>query len=179
MRRATKNDPVEIAPYDPAWPAKFDAEARLVRSIIPDDIFIRIEHFGSTAVPGLAAKPVIDILLGVSSLERTAGLEAEFGRFGYQLWPITDTYHGTLFLIKIDPATDRRSFHVHATTPGHAYWKRLLFRDYLRRFPDEAERYESVKRTLAERHPNDREAYADGKDKYVDEVTARAAAFFA
>ena len=165
---------ISIAPYDPEWPNLYENEAASLRRKLPLSVVSRIEHFGSTAVPGLAAKPVIDMLVQVSSLEETRGrvvplLEAE----GYDYFWRTDVSPAYAWFIKRD-AGGKRTHHIHMVESDSKLWERLYFRDYLREFPEEARRYAELKQSLAERHPNDRIAYTEGKAEYVIAITERA-----
>jgi GrpB-like predicted nucleotidyltransferase (UPF0157 family) len=163
-----------IAPYNPGWPNLYEDEAAFLRRKLPESVIIRIEHFGSTAVPGLAAKPVIDVLVQVSSLAETKEqivplLEAE----GYNYFWRTDVSPAYAWFIKRDSG-GRRTHHIHMVEADSKLWERLYFRDYLRDFPEEARRYAELKQALAEKHPNDRLAYTAGKAEYVTAVTERA-----
>ena len=140
----------------------------------------RIEHFGSTAVPGLAAKPIVDLLVEVTDLEATRArvapvLEAQ----GYDyFWRPTHGDDGPPFyawFIKRDPRTGARTHHIHMVEAGFAeHWDRLLFRDYLREHPEVAGEYERLKRELASASSHDRVSYTSGKTAFVQRVTARA-----
>ena len=151
MAAAVRED-VSIVPYDPAWPELFRQEAEHLRSCLPAHLIRRIEHFGSTAVPGLAAKPVIDMLVEVTSLraarkEIAPILEAQ----GYDyFWRPTmgdDEPPWYAWFIKRN-AAGIRTHHIHMITrrpvfQGH--WDRLLFRDYLISHPDAAREYEVLR----------------------------------
>lgn len=165
---------VSIAPYDPEWPTLYEREAASLRGKLPPSVVIRIEHFGSTAVPGLAAKPVIDMLVQVSSLEEAREqivpiLEAA----GYDYFWRTDVSPAYPWFIKRD-AGGKRTHHIHTVEASSTLWERLHFRDYLREFPEEAKRYAELKQSLSEKHPNDRVAYTEGKAEYVISITERA-----
>ena len=165
---------ISIAPYDPEWPKLYEKEAASLRCKLPRAVIIRIEHFGSTAVPGLAAKPVIDVLAQVSSLEETRRqivpiLEAE----GYDYFWRTDVTPAYAWFIKRDSA-GKRTHHIHMVEADSKLWERLYFRDYLREFPEEARRYAELKQRLSEKSPHDRIAYAEGKAEYVRSITERA-----
>ena len=176
-------DQIALVEYDPRWPERFAAEAARVRAALSEGLVVAIEHFGSTAVPGLSAKPIIDIIVGVRSVaearERAVpALEA----LGYAFW-YDNPEPGHLFFVKGLPPNGPRTHHVHMMEPetfrdpknaGLLFWDRLLFRDYLRAHPEEAQRYEAVKRDLAQRFPEDREAYTDGKTEYVSTVMQKA-----
>jgi GrpB-like predicted nucleotidyltransferase (UPF0157 family) len=171
---------IAIRPYDPRWPEQFRDEERHLRSCLPADLIGRIEHFGSTAVPGLAAKPIIDMLVEVENLqaarERIAPiLEAQ----GYDyFWRPTHGDDGPPFyawFIKRDPATGVRTHHIHMVEASFKeHWDRLLFRDYLIRHPAAAREYETVKLRLASEFPRDRAAYTRGKADFIVRVTERA-----
>ena len=165
---------ISIAPYDPEWPHLYESEAVSLRSELPQSVVIKIEHFGSTAVPGLAAKPVIDVLVQVSSLEETREqivplLEAE----GYDYFWRTDVSPPYAWFIKRD-SEGKRTHHIHMVEADSKLWERLYFRDYLREFPGEAKRYAALKQVLSDKYPNDRVAYTKGKDEYVIAITERA-----
>ena len=176
VRRVTQEE-VAIVPYDPAWPEQFLRERTHLETCLPADLVKRIEHFGSTAVPGLAAKPIIDILVEVSDLEATkARIVPVLASQGYEyFWRPT---HGDdeppfyAWFIKRGP-DGVRTHHIHMVEAHFAdHWDRLLFRDYLARHPDVAREYEGIKRRLASAHSRDRVAYARGKREFIDEVTA-------
>lgn len=169
---------VSLAPYDPKWPELFAAEAEVLWTTLPNTIVKRIEHFGSTAVPGLAAKPVIDLLVEVSSLEETTNeLVPLLESHGYDYFWRTDVKVPYPFFIKRD-STGKRTHHIHMVEADSKWWDRLYFRDYLRIFKDEAQRYESLKRDLAEKYPNDRQGYTDGKTEFVVALTEKAKRYF-
>lgn len=165
-------DDVEIVRYDPAWPAVFDTEADRLHAALDAMEVCGIEHFGSTAVPGLAAKPIIDILIAVRSLTRAKATMIEpIVALGYVYWAENPKPDRMFFVKGMPPFGDRRTHHVHITEPDGEMWqRRLAFRDYLRANPDEAGRYEALKRDLAKRFPADREAYTEAKTDYVEAV---------
>ncbi len=176
-------DEIALVEYDPRWPGLFAEEASHIRAALGEDLTVEIEHFGSTAVPGLAAKPVIDMLVAVRSLQEARqhaipALEA----MGYAYWP-DDPAPDRLFFVKGLPPNGPRTHHIHMIeretfrdpkNPAFLFWDRLLFRDYLRGHPDEAQRYEALKRDLAARFSEDREAYTEGKTEYVYGVMQKA-----
>ena len=167
-------------PYDPSWPARFEQERCHLLDCLPNELILRIEHFGSTAVPGLAAKPVVDMLVEVTDLQAVRErvvpvLEAQ----GYEyFWRPTRGDDGPPYyawFIKRDPATGVRSHHIHMVESDFSeHFDRLLFRDYLIAHPDVARRYEDLKRALAARHPADRRAYTGGKTAFILAVMAEA-----
>ena len=170
---------ISIVPYNPMWPILFEREAAFLQSKLPGSLVSRIEHFGSTAIPGLAAKPVIDILVQVGSLEETKKviaplLESE----GYDYFWRTDTPSPYAWFIKRD-SEGKRTHHIHMVEADSELWDRLYFRDYLKEFPDEAKRYEELKLFLAEEYPNDRIPYTEGKTEFVVRLTEKAKRYYA
>lgn len=164
-------DPIVVVPYDLTWPVRFRIEARLLRVAL-SALQPAIEHIGSTSVTGLAAKPVIDMLVGVPSLEAIGAYVDRLSDFGYEYIP---EYENAL--------PDRRFFkrmvrgvrthHVHVVQVNGLYWKRYLkFRNQLRADPWLAARYAEVKRRLAGRFAHDRDAYTNGKSGFVEAVLA-------
>ena len=169
---------VAVVPYDPVWPKMFEEERTHLWSCLPRDLVKRIEHFGSTAVPGLAAKPVIDILVEVADLEETRRriaplLEAQgYEYFWRPSWgDSTPPFYA--WFIKRDEA-GARTHHIHMVEAHFEHWDRLLFRDYLLRHPDIACEYGNLKERLARHHGRDRVAYTKAKTDFVFEVMAKA-----
>jgi GrpB-like predicted nucleotidyltransferase (UPF0157 family) len=152
----------------------FRAEAgRLVR-LLGAAVALRVEHVGSTAVPGLSAKPVIDMLMEVASFESAERtVLGKLREEGWECWWRDDRTPGHMMCVRRD-ARGVRTHHLHYAPAGHPMWERLAFRDHLRAHPDEALGYEQLKRRLARDHPTDREAYTDGKSEYVMRITAAA-----
>lgn len=164
-----RNDPVEIVDYDPEWPARYTIwEARLAEAL--GDVAARIEHVGSTAVPGLAAKPIVDIEVSVEDLEHEQAYVPAIESLGVALRS-RDALHRYF-----RPAPGRpRDVQVHVCPVG-SDWERdhLLFRDYLRAHDDARDAYAVLKRRLAAESPRDRLAYTEGKSAFVTETLAAA-----
>lgn len=181
IKRVLQED-VSVVPYDPAWPRMFEEEKRHLLDCLPPDMIRRIEHFGSTAIPGLAAKPIVDVLVEVGSLEKTKAriaplLEAQ----GYDyFWRATHGEDGPPFyawFIKRNSAGNR-THHIHMVEAAFEHWDRLLFRDYLIDHAEVAREYENLKLTLAHDYSNDRVAYTDGKAEFVVRVTQAAREYY-
>jgi len=168
-------DHVEIVPYDPVWATLFIVEAERLRTALDPGQVLGIEHFGSTAVPGLAAKPIIDILIAVRSLALAKTTMVQpIVALGYVYWADNPKTDRMFFVKGMPPYGERRTHHVHITEPDGEMWRRrLAFRDYLRADPGEARRYEALKRDLAARFPTDRERYTDAKTEYVEAAYRR------
>jgi GrpB-like predicted nucleotidyltransferase (UPF0157 family) len=168
-------DDVEIVDYDPRWPLLFDEEAGRLRAALDPSLIIGLEHFGSTAIYGLPAKPIIDILVAVRSL---AAAQASFveplRNLDYVYWADNPKQDRMFFVKGMLPFGSKRSHHVHVTEPDGEMWRRLAFRDYLRTYPEETEIYQRLKRRLAAEHRTDREAYTDAKSAYVESVMRKA-----
>jgi GrpB-like predicted nucleotidyltransferase (UPF0157 family) len=161
-RAGGRDAPVEVVEYDPAWPAAFEAERERIAPLLAGS---EIHHFGSTAVPGLAAKPVIDMIAFVGDLDApVAALVAEGG------YEFPEAFNATLshrrFLCY--PTVARRTHHLHLVDEREELDQRLRFRDRLRTDRSLAAEYESLKRALAERYRNDREAYTDAKAAFIE-----------
>lgn len=162
---------VVIAEYDPNWPALFERESRRIRSALGPRA-LRIEHAGSTAVPGLAAKPVIDVILAVADSADEQAYAPELEAAGYSLRiREPDWYRHRLFN---GPDTD---VNLHVFSHGCPEIDRMLaFRDWLRRNPADRELYERTKRALALKQWAQVQDYADAKAAVVAEIMLRALA---
>ena len=165
-------DEIEIVAYDPNWPRLFEQERALLAGALPADRILVIEHAGSTAIAGLAAKPIIDIYLAVPSVEQArVTLVEPIEKIGYVYWAENPKRDRMFFVKGMPPYGERRTHHIHVSEPTSDAWQRpLLFRDYLRRHPDEAERYHRLKLDLASRDRHDREAYTTAKDAFVEAI---------
>ena len=163
---------VRVVSYDPGWSSEFAAEAERIRSVL-GGVAVAIHHIGSTAIPGLSAKPIIDMLLEVDTIQALEahspalvgmGYEAK-GEFGIP---------GRRFFRK-ESAAGVRTHQIHAFERGSAGSERhIAFRNYMISHPDEAQAYSLLKQQLAVSHPDDIEAYMDGKDSFIKEHEAKA-----
>jgi GrpB-like predicted nucleotidyltransferase (UPF0157 family) len=168
-------DEVEIVDYDPRWPALFDQEADRLRATLDPSLIMGLEHFGSTAVPNLSAKPIIDILIAVRSLaDAQASFVERLRQLDYVWWAENPKQDRLFFVKGMPPFGPRRSHHLHVTELHGQMWQRLAFRDYLRANPEEARTYEQLKRRAAVENPADREAYTDAKAAYIENVMRKA-----
>lgn len=163
------NIPIEVVPYDPAWPLQFAAARETILKAIGPYVE-RIEHMGSTAVPGLCAKPVIDILIGVPSLQDSPHFLPPLQELGYTYIPEHESeFPERRYLHLI--VNGKHIHHLHIVEPGSNFFKvQLQFRDHLRRHPDDAARYAELKMDLAARFRNDREAYTESKSDFIRSV---------
>lgn len=173
---------VAIVPYNPVWPKMFEDEAAFLRRALPLNLIKRIEHFGSTAVAGLSAKPIIDILVEVTSLEETKKqivpiLEAEGYEYFWRPAFGDDQPPFYAWFIKRN-SEGQRTHHIHMVEADSELWDRIYFRDYLRQFPSEAKHYDELKRSLSEKYPNDRVKYTEEKSGFILSVTKRAKEYY-
>lgn len=163
------DEPIRLAPADPEWPSRFKLEREVLGDVIGEWIVGGIHHVGSTAVPGLDAKPIIDILAGVRDLETARDCFEPLAVLDYLYAPyLFEEMH---WFCKPDPG--RRTHHLHLVPVGsQRYSDELAFRDRLRADPGLAADYLALKRRLAERHRNDREAYTDAKSAFIQAALA-------
>jgi GrpB-like predicted nucleotidyltransferase (UPF0157 family) len=172
---------ITIVPYNPAWPAEFASLAAALRTAL-GDLAQRIDHIGSTAVPGLAAKDVIDIQITAAAL--TPPIELALTSIGYQRLPhITHDHIPPNFPPDqtpwqkwfFKPLPTQRPTNLHVRIAGHPNQRYpLLFRDYLRSHPSAAAAYAQAKLALAKHHPNNPDAYYDIKDPVCDIIVTAA-----
>jgi len=166
------NDPVvriEIVEYDPCWPLFYQEEqARVAEQLA--GLAESIEHIGSTSVPGLAAKPIIDILVTVAHLGPADLYSQRLGSLGYTFFPVLGNAERLTFG-KGSPHTH----HLHIVVQGgEAHLRPLAFRNYLRTHPEVARQYEALKRVLAARFQHDRAAYNQAKTDFIRSSEAKA-----
>jgi len=157
-------EPVRLVPYDPGWPGLFERERALLEEAIGAWVTGGIHHVGSTAVPGLEAKPVIDVLVGVEGLEASRPCLVRLQPLEYLYAPyLADEMH---WLCK--PSPERRTHHLHLVPTGSdRYRDELAFRDALRADDGLAAEYAALKQELAARFGEDRDAYTDAKSDFI------------
>jgi GrpB-like predicted nucleotidyltransferase (UPF0157 family) len=162
--------PVEIVAYDPTWPDAFEAEKRRLSQALWSWLVGEIEHVGSTAVPGLVAKPVIDVMVPVESLEASRPAIDFMVQSGYTYFP----YRPDVMHWFCKPSAAHRTHHVHLVPLGSPLWHdRLAFRDALRESTTLATEYARLKEALAAKYKFDREAYTEAKGPFVEKILSR------
>ena len=168
--QGTRPQAIEIVPYDPAWPQRFAELGRELRGGL-GGVALRIDHIGSTSVPELAAKPIIDVQVSVASFEPLEAFREPLERLGYVYR--ADNPERTKRYFREPPG--RRRTHVHVRRAGSfsEQWA-LLFRDYLRAYREVAAEYAALKRRLAVRFREDRHGYTDAKAPFLWEVIRQA-----
>jgi GrpB-like predicted nucleotidyltransferase (UPF0157 family) len=172
-----RQTPIRLVEYDPAWSERYAAEAARLEDAVGPPLD-RVEHIGSTAVPGLAAKPIVDVLVVLDDLDRLRGpgapVAARLEKLGYRFMhdrPRLDWVHYRR------EAEDGQLFNLHAFPRCSDRWRDdLVFREYLREHPDVREEYECLKRDLAAEHRHDITGYRNGKGEFVERVVERARA---
>lgn len=166
---------VVITDYDPKWPIIYEKERATILGVIGHKI-TAIEHIGSTAVTGLGAKPIIDIMVGLSCLSDAMDCIEPLKKIGYEY---VSEYEASIperrFFRKGPSDVPNQHFHLHMVERTSDFWKRhLLFRDFLRAHPDVAQQYFQLKKELAAKYGRDREGYTEAKTAFIESVVARA-----
>ncbi len=157
---------IKIEEYNPRWKEIFEQEANILSSIFKEKELV-IEHIGSTAVVGLAAKPIIDIMIGFKKLD-TNEIVRKIEKLGYEHW-YEDTFrHERLFFTKWKTGKKERLIHIHATTIDNNFWKnQILFREKLRENPELAKKYAEIKKELAIKFKDNRDGYTEAKTGFI------------
>lgn len=165
--------PVVIESYNSEWPKVFKSEAFIIQQAIEPYITI-IEHIGSTAVPGLAAKPIIDMLIGVKDLADAPHFIPPLQQLGYVYVPKHEVdLPERRYLYKQNNGED--TFHLHMVEPNSEFFRRhIAFRDYLRTHPEEVTVYASLKQKLAREFGSDRSGYTDAKTEFIQSIERKA-----
>jgi GrpB-like predicted nucleotidyltransferase (UPF0157 family) len=169
---AWATEPVVIVDYDQGWALQAAQERRRLRTLLGPWLVDDIHHVGSTAIPGLPAKPIIDLMAGVGSLDAAPAMARVLTPHHWHLVPPElDARQWRRLLVKV--AAGHRVAHLHLLDPGTTRWaEQLRFRDRLCARPALAAEYAELKRRLAREHADDREAYAEGKAAFVRRVLA-------
>jgi GrpB-like predicted nucleotidyltransferase (UPF0157 family) len=164
---------VEIADYDPAWADRFARQQVVVEGLLRPWSSRPVEHIGSTSVPGLRAKPVIDMLALVSSLPAARDALPVLADAGWLFWPEDPCGHYRLWLLR--PRPEARTHHLHVVEAGHPHARALLaFRNALRSDAGLRLEYASLKERLAEQHSDNRNAYTNAKAAFVERTLQQA-----
>ena len=171
MRRVT------VVPYGPRWPQAFAAASAEVAGALGANL-LDIHHIGSTSIPGMHAKPVIDMLAVVADMAAVDVRDAQMRALGYE--PMGEFGIAGRRYFRRNNNAGERTHQLHAFEKGSPHVRRhLAFRDFMRAHPEPAAHYTTLKRRLADAHPTDIEAYMDGKDGFIKEMEARALAWAA
>jgi GrpB-like predicted nucleotidyltransferase (UPF0157 family) len=163
---------VEVLPHNPQWRVAFEAEARQVATALGETV-VAIHHIGSTAIPNIYAKPVVDLLVEVKEITDVDGRSSAMESLGYEALGEFGIPGRRYF--RKDNQDGIRTHHIHAFEAGSAEVERhLAFRDYMIAHPGAAQKYSELKRTLARDHPQSIEGYMAGKDGFIKEMERRA-----
>jgi GrpB-like predicted nucleotidyltransferase (UPF0157 family) len=154
-------EPVLVLDYDPNWPRMFEDERVLILAVVGAWV-VAIEHIGSTAVVGLGAKPIVDIMIGLRALADAEPCISRLSSIGYDYRPENeDLFPERRFF-------DRPTYHLHVVEVSSDFWHRhIMFRDYLRIRPEKARQYLELKRGLASKYGAHRERYTDAKTRFI------------
>lgn len=162
-----RDAPIQVVPYDESWPGMFEKERRILEGLLTQWLVGPVEHIGSTAVFGLAAKPVIDIMAGVTSLDESRPAIPVLATVGYVYFPYQPEQKH--WFCKPSPAF--RTHHLHLIPVGSKQWnEQLAFRNYLRQDSVAAREYAELKRLLATQYEFDREAYTEAKGPFIQRI---------
>ena len=177
IKRVVQED-VAIVPYNPDWPRMFRQEKNHLLGCLPNELIKRIEHFGSTAIPNLCAKPIVDILVEVTSLAQTKNsvvpvLQAQGYDYFWRPTSGDDVPPFYAWFIKRD-SRGSRTHHIHMLESDFEHWDRLLFRDYLIEHPELVREYQDLKINLSNKYPKDRVAYTKAKTDFIVKTTEMA-----
>ena len=171
--------PVVLTPYDTRWPELFELDKCIILETL-ENTALRIEHFGSTAIPGLTAKDTIDLLIEIPEDESLhADIIEKMKPLGYEFMWQTDANPPYMVFAKgYNTAKKEQTYHIHMSPGNHSLWDRLYFRDYLRENRDYATAYETLKIELAKQYELDRVGYRVAKTEFVTRITAQAKAYY-
>ena len=165
-------DYVDIVAYDSTWPIKANMEINKLKSILPSSLVVDIQHVGSTAIVGMAAKPIIDIQIAVSSLNdiKIIAIPA-LQKLGYEYWQENPDPERLFFVKGMPPFGEMRTHHIHIVEPTSKHWnQKIYFRDYLISHPDIAKKYQDLKIQLAQQYTYDREEYTNAKSDFINRI---------
>jgi GrpB-like predicted nucleotidyltransferase (UPF0157 family) len=168
-----RQDPIEILSYDSGWPAAFEQQRSRVESVLHPWIVGPVEHIGSTSIPGMTAKPIIDMLAPVPDYQHTAGIVEAMSSIGWNHAPEPGDVPARKWSFCF-PDIRRRSHHLHIFEADPQNWRSLLtFRDHLRNHPDDAAEYGRLKTLLAAADAHDRPRYRAGKAPFIKDLLKR------
>ena len=165
--------PIRIEAYDPRWPSMFEEDKRKILEAVGEYV-TAVEHIGSTSVPGLAAKPTIDVMAAIRSLADAPACVAPLAAIGYEYRPDHEAIMPERRFFRRGPH-GAGTHHLHVVEPSSEFWEaHILFRDYLRAHAVAAAEYEQLTRRLAAAHGSDRAAYTDAKTDFIESCVEKA-----
>ena len=170
MNIGLKRGTVILLEHQEDWEKAGKECAKLLSSILGESA-VGVQHVGSTSIPGIHAKPIIDIAVGARTLDEVPEYREELSKYGI-------IFHGEDIpgqLLFVMGNGDIRTHHIHFVTwNGEAWWNYILFRDYLCTHPEKAKAYDELKMSLAMEYPNDRKAYTNSKDSFIKTIITEA-----
>ncbi|HEV7449100.1 MAG TPA: GrpB family protein [Candidatus Paceibacterota bacterium] len=159
---------VKLSEHDSSWKDIFDAEKIELQKIFEDSI-IGVEHIGSTSIPGIKAKPILDLMVAIPSLDGWKEYENGLQKLGYQFRTDFRETQGNVLFVK--GPEDSRTHYLKLTELGSDFWvEHLLFRDFLISHPESRQEYEDIKTTLLETYKGDRKPYTEGKKAFIEKI---------
>ena len=173
--------PIRIVPYNPDWKMLFKQEKELIIRTLGEDLALNVEHFGSTSVLGLAAKPTIDIIVEVSNLsvDIKPYITQKLGAIGYGNMQNAEKENKMTFGKGYDESyTYTQTYHIHIREKGNTPQEEIFFRDYLRQNSDARDKYAELKYSLAERFRFNREEYTQAKTEFIMKITEQQSVCF-
>lgn len=165
-------DYVELVPYNPSWSTDAHIEIEKLKNVIPLNCIVDIQHVGSTAIPGLSAKPIIDLQIAAKSLDEMKVIAIPaLQKLGYEYWYDNPDLERMFFVKGMPPFGEKRTHHVHIVEPTSKHWSgKINFRDYLIAHPEIAKEYQALKMKLAQQYIYDREEYTNAKGAFVNKI---------
>jgi len=162
---------IEVVPHDPKWKKMFNMEERFIKLVFNKEI-LAIHHIGSTAIPDISAKPIIDILVEVLNIDKIDDYNTKISEYGYLPKGESGIPRRRLF---IKGSEELRTFHVHVFEKENSEIKRLLnFRDYMIAHPKKAQKYSRLKEDLAKKYPENIDGYLNGKNNFINNIDKKA-----
>lgn len=167
-----KKDHIDIVQYDREWSHNANIEITRLREALPSSKIIDIQHIGSTAIPEMAAKPILDIQIAAKSLEEMKVIAIPaLQKLGYEYWFDNPDPERMFFVKGMPPFGEKRSHHVHIVEETSKHWlDKIDFRDYLIGHPESAKEYQALKIKLAKQHTYDREEYTNAKGEFINKI---------
>lgn len=171
-----KSDQIELVQYDSTWPYQAELEIEKLYQLLPRQYVVDIQHVGSTAIPGMIAKPLIDIQIAATSLDAVKNIAIQqLEKIGYRFWYDNPDHERLFFAKGMPPYGEKRTHHVHIFEKSCPRTdKKIIFRDYLRSHSDAAKEYAALKITLAQQFKYDREQYTEAKKTFIDTILIKA-----
>jgi GrpB-like predicted nucleotidyltransferase (UPF0157 family) len=164
-----ERDIIRLAPYEAGWARLYEEEKARLQAAVGDQV-LDIQHVGSTAIPGIVAKPIIDIAIAVASFEAAYVCVAPIEALGYEYRGEHGIPRRHYFVLR-DPDSGKTLVHVHVRERDGPGWeKQILFRDYMRAHPQATAEYAALKQDLAARYPHDRLSYTEGKTSFIEHI---------